>query len=73
MSYRDIKEYYYEDITIKDDTHYHSHQDVKDTLDEIEEDVNNILNKIGGIRTIDDLADLTTAYEMVKELSKKLY
>ena len=37
MSYRDIKEYYYEDIMIRDDTHYHSHQDVKDTLDEIEE------------------------------------
>lgn len=73
MSYRDIKEYYYEDIMIRDDTHYYSHQDVKDTLDEIEEDVNNILSKLRDIRTIDDLTDIITAYEMVKELSKKLY
>lgn len=73
MSYRDMKPYYYEDITIRDDTHYYSEREVKETLNAIEEEVNKILGLMKGIRTIDDLTDLIEAYELTKELSDRLY
>ena len=36
MGYRDMEIYYYEDITIRDDTHYYSEKEVREKLDEIE-------------------------------------
>lgn len=73
MGYRDMEPYYYEDITIRDDTHYYSEKEVREKLDEIEGDVNKILGLMKGIRSIHDLTDLIEAYELTKELSDRLY